>query len=236
VANDRTSSKQKRARQNRAQREAREARAKAASEPASVRQAKYASTGPSGSSADTKKDRPAREPRRNRPGDTPVDVESLEGNWYSKRMQVPGGRQVLTGLLLVIILTGITLVSKVPIAKADQVKGGPTTETIFHRLGLATVPLLLIPVIALAVAAYYITSPKRRGIWIGCAIAATVGVTFLGIPYVFPVGFLVYAGMRANKVEGPNPNSRAARAARKAAEATGIPVVDEAETTARDAD
>ncbi|WP_426573302.1 hypothetical protein [Aquihabitans sp. McL0605] len=236
MANDRSSSKQKRARQNRAQREAREARAKAASEPASARQAKYASAAPGATTTETKKQGflsprgqgAAREPRRARPGDTPVDLDTLEGNWYSKRMQVPGGRQVLTGLLLVVILTVLTILSPVPIAKQDQVKGGPTTESVFDRLGAFTIPVLLLPVIAMAIAAYFITSPRRRGIWIACAVVSTAGVTFLGIPYIFPVGFLVYAGMRANKVEGPNPNSRAGRAARRAAEATGIPTVDPA--------
>ena len=62
-----------------------------------------------------------------------------------------------------------------------------------------------------AVATVFILSPNRRRIWIGCSFVAAIGAVVLGIPYLFPVGFLVYAVMRANKIEGPSPTSRAAR-------------------------
>ena len=226
MANDRSSSKQKRARQNRAQREAREARAKAAAEPASVRQAKYASAGPSAAATTAKPakkgffsggdpaDRPA---RRVRPGDEPVDLATVEGNWYQKRLQVPGGRQVLTGTVLTIILTALTLLTPVPTPEKDD---GKATESIFELLGPATIPVVAVPLIAMVAASWFILSPNRRRIWIACAVATALGVGLLGIQYVFPVGFLIYAGMRANKIEGPTPGSRAARilAAQEAAE------------------
>ena len=68
-----------------------------------------------------------------------------------------------------------------------------------------------VPLLAMLVASWFITSPIRRRVWTICAFVSSVGIIF-GIPYAFPVGFLVYAGMRANKVEGPVPGSRAARA------------------------
>jgi len=219
VASNRDSSKQKRARQNRAQREAREARAKAASVPASERQAKYATASPSASSKDAaprKKgffgggdpaDRPA---RRVRPGDVPVDLDTLEGSWYSKRMQVPGGRQVLTGTVLTLILTVLTLITPVPTADKNDPKDA--TESIFDVLGAATIPVVAVPLLAMLVASWFIISPHRRRIWIGCAVVSVIGVSLLGIQYVFPVGFLIYGVMRANKIDGPTPNSRAGRA------------------------
>ena len=92
MANNRDSSKQKRARQNRAQREAREARAKAASVPAEERKAKYASSTPT-DAAPTKKGRGADRPRPERKprlGDLPVDLETLDG---LERIEVKAGTQ-----------------------------------------------------------------------------------------------------------------------------------------------
>jgi len=204
-------SKQKRARQNRAQREAREARAKAAAIPAEERKAKYASGTTSETSS--KKERPERV-RRERPvrlGDTPVDLDTLEGSWYRKRVAVPGGRQVLTGMVLTIIITAMTVFVKYPDpdAKTEAAK-----KKLDHTFGEVWGPkgylLIAIPFLAMAVACWAITSPNRRRIWNICAFVAAVGIIF-GIPYAFPVGFLVYAGMRANKIEGPVPGSRAAR-------------------------
>ena len=230
MANNRDSSKQKRARQNRAQRDALQARTTAASEPVETRKAKYASSGPSqsGSGRPTKKERPERPERPPRPGDVPVDIEALEGNWYSKRMTVPGGRFVMMGALLTLILTVLTLLSPIPIRKEDQVKGGPTTQSIFDILHAVTIPVVLIPLIASLVASWFILSPHRRRIWIGCAVVATIGVSLLGFQYIFPVGFLVYGVMRSNKIEGPSPRSRAGRAAAAAAAADDSSEPDEA--------
>jgi len=230
VANNRDSSKQKRARQNRAQREAREARAKAAAVPAEERKAKYASSGPADAPS-TKKDRAADRPRperRVRLGDVPVDIETLEGSWYKKRLSVPGGRQVLTGAVLTIVITVLTVITKYPDPDATREAKKKATESFFDIYGAAGVPLLLIPIIAMAVATWCILSPNRRRIWIGCSFVAAIAAVVLGIPYIFPVGFLVYAVMRANKVEGPVPGSRAARAmADQEAAAEAEPTGDE---------
>jgi len=214
VANNRDSSKQKRARQNRAQREAREARAKAAALPAEERKAKYASSTPA-DAAPAKKSRGADRPRPERKprlGDTPVDIETLEGNWYKKRLSVPGGRQVLTGAVLTVVITFLTVITKYPDPDATGEAKKKATESFFDIYGAAGIPLLLVPIIAMAVATAFILSPNRRKIWIGCSFVAAIAAVVLGIPYIFPVGFLVYAVMRANKIEGPVPGSRAHRA------------------------
>lgn len=221
MANNRDSSKQKRARQNRAQREAREARAKAASVPAEERKAKYASSTPT-DAAPTKKGRGADRPRPERKprlGDLPVDLETLEGSWYKKRMTVPGGRQVLTGTVLTVVITVLTVITKYPDPDATGAAKKKATESFFDIYGTAGIPLLLVPLIAMGIAAYFILSPNRRRIWTGCSFVAAIAAVVLGIPYIFPVGFLVYAVMRANKIEGPSPTSRAGRelAAQRAA-------------------
>lgn len=205
-------SKQKRARQNRAQREARQARTQAASVPADERRAKYASA--TTTEAPAKKGKGAERPRRERPirpGDTAVDLDTLQGNWFQKRNNVPGGRQVMTGALLTVIITALTAINKYPApgAKGDAAK--KLTHTFSEYYGAKGYVLLAIPLIAMLVATWFITSPIRRRVWTICAFVASVGIIF-GIPYAFPVGFLVYAGMRANKIEGPVPGSRAARA------------------------
>ena len=205
-------SKQKRARQNRAQREAREARTKAAALPADERRAKYASG--TTTEAPAKKGKSAeRAPRERppRPGDTPVDLDTLQGNWFQKRNHVPGGRQVMTGALLTIIITALTAINKYPDPDATGDARKKLTHTFGEYYGAKGYVLLAVPLLAMLVASWFITSPIRRRVWTICAFVSSVGIIF-GIPYAFPVGFLVYAGMRANKVEGPVPGSRAARA------------------------
>lgn len=206
-------SKQKRAKQNRAQREARQARTAAASVPAEERKAKYASSAPS-EAASGKREKAADRPRPQRPprlGDTPVDLDTLEGSWYRKRVAVPGGRQVLTGLVLTVIITGMTVFVKYPDPDATGDAKKKLTHTFTEYYGSIGIALVLVPLIAMAVATYFILSPARRRVWTICAFVATLGAVVFGIPYAFPVGFLVYAIMRANKIEGPVPGSRAAR-------------------------
>lgn len=216
MADHRSSSKQKRARQNRAQREAREARAKAAAIPAEERKAKYASTTPAASTSTksakkggrsgSDQPRPARKPR---PGDVPVDIDTLEGTWIGKRMQVPGGRQVMTGAVLTLVLTGLMAIQKFP--PAGQPKAKPT-ETLWDLLGFWAIPVILVPLIAMAAAVHFTLHPRRRWIWIACSFVVAIEVVLGFAVYLFPAGFLVYAVVRANRIEGP------ARAAAEASE------------------
>lgn len=205
-------SKQKRARQNRAQREAREARAKAAAIPAEERKAKYASGTPAEPSS--KKERATERAKRERPvrpGDVPVDLDTLEGNWFSKRMQVPGGRQMIFGAAMTIIVTGLTVSGKYPDPDATGKDKKDLVFTFSERFGTIGYVTAAVVLIAALAAVWFTLSPNRRRIWIGCSIAAALCAGVLGFTYFFTVGFLVYGIMRSNKVEGPAPGSRAAR-------------------------
>ncbi len=213
MANKRASSSQKRAQQNRAQRAALQARTKAAATPKPERRPAPSASAASGSAAPARKgglfsggsDRPPR------PGDLPVDVETLEGSWISKRMQVPGGRQVLTGALLTVVLTVMLLFWKFP--PADNPKG-KATETIFDLFGGAAVFILIVPLVIVGTAARLSLAPFRRRVWLIGAVALFVVSILLAMPiYLFPAGFLGYAVMRAGRVEGPVPGTRAARMA-----------------------
>jgi len=212
VANNRDSSKQKRARQNRAQREAREARAKAASTPAEERKAKYASATSSdaGDGRKAKAERPRRE-RPIRPGDVPVDIETLEGSWFSKRMQVPGGRQMLFGFAMTVIVSVLAVLGSYADPDASGKDKNDAVLSFSERFGVTGYVLVAAVLLASGVAAWATLSANRRRIWIACSIVAALGSVYLGFTYLISVGFLVYGIMRAQKVEGPVPGSRAAR-------------------------
>jgi hypothetical protein len=223
VANDRDSSKQKRARQNRAQRAALEARTKSASAPRPSRQAPGAKPADkAGAAAATPRPRGglfgAGRPRPDRPprlGETPVDLDTLEGGFFKKRMAVPGGLQVLMGFALSVLITA--MVSRLKFEPTDAKKKKEAAKTIFELLHGWAIPVLALPILVVGAAMVFTLSPHRRRIWLSCTIA--MGAAAIALPgiyfnYVFVVGFLVYAMMRANKVEGPAPGSRADRVRR----------------------
>lgn len=212
MANNRDSSKQKRARQNRAQREAREARAKAAAVPAEERKAKYASatSADAGEGRKAKADRPRRE-RPVRPGDVPVDLDTLEGSWFSKRMHVPGGRQMLFGFAMTVIISVLAVLGSYADPDATGKNKNDAVLSFSERFGAIGYVLVVAVLLASGIAAWATLSPNRRRIWIACSIVAALGSVYLGFTYLISVGFLVYGIMRAQKIEGPVPGSRAAR-------------------------
>jgi hypothetical protein len=250
VAND--SSKQKRARANKAQREALAARTQAAATPRPSRVAPAAggATAAATTRRASKVSRPpqpegeqktagrasARPARPLRPGDTPVDVDSLEGSFYVKVMQVPGGRQVLTAAFTAVlgfigsVLTLFFLHQQEYGLSKKAAKTAPF-ETAIHRDG----PLVLIPavlgLVAAAVALRFALHPNRRWIWLGTAIFSVFLVVFMQQTlFIFSAGMLGYAVMRSSKVEGPNESifGRGRRAAATDAETV--------ETTGSEAD
>lgn len=226
MADNRSSSKQKRAKQNRAQREALQARTAAASTPAEVRRAKYASSTPEGGGAAAKPakkggffsggaDRPERPPR---PGETPVDIESLEGSWFSIRMKIPGCRQVMTGAGLLVLVTILAFFVNLPAVKATKGQKALPSETIIQRAGPQIILVLLVPLALGAISLIFATSPRRRRYWMWTAMIS-FAVSLLGLSwYLFPAGFFAFGVYKAYKVEGPAPYSRAGRAAARAAE------------------
>lgn len=215
MANNRDSSKQQRSKQNRAQRAALEARTKSASEPAASRRQGTSTTGSKAKSGFFSGAREARGPR---PGDVPVDIETLQGGWFSKRVQVPGGRQVLTGAVLTLVLSVMMTFQKFPPAGDPKAEA---TETLFDLFGTSAWLILGMPILIMAFVSEKILSPQRRRIWIAASFLIAIEVVFGMLQYLFPVGFLTYAVWRAAKVEGPAPSWRAMRAADKADEADG---------------
>lgn len=228
MANKRDSSRQKRARQNRAQRAALEARTqgKAPGRPSRVapstaeklqRSAEERPSGSagskgaakgsarSGSGADGTKKRAKRE-RPPRPGDVPVDVTTLEGSWFSRMTHVPGGTQALFAGVMAVVATGLVAFTKSFISEADQEELGndaKATQTIFEHYDPAvSIPLVVFPLLiaGLAVAASF--HPQRRRIWLGAA--AVLGLLSVSVlPFLlFVAGFFIYAVFRASKVEG----------------------------------
>ena len=236
MANKRDTSKQKRARQNRSQRDALKARKQAASAPPEARRTKASAAAVSapgtkkangaakrGGFFSPKGDRPPRPPR---PGDLPVDIDTLEGSWFTKRVMVPGGRQVLTGLALTVVLSGMLAFQKFRPRGAPS--DAPNTESLWDLLGVAAVPVLLIPILAMGVASQFTLSPRRRGIWIAMSVVMSFEILIGFSMYLFSVGFLMYGVWRAAKVEGPVPGSRSARAAERAAEKAAARAADKA--------
>ena len=212
MANKRDTSKQKRARQNRAQRAALENRTAKANEP--KRPSRSAPTKPRSSGASRTTSAPsgdeepkgffarARADRGPRPGDVPVDIEALEGGWFTQRIQVPGGRQVLTGAILTLVVTIMTaFASFVP---EGGEAGDPRTESVFDLFGTWAYVALTVPCLVYVAATQLTLSPHRRRVWIAGSFAITL-MALSGAPfviYLFPAGFLVYAVWKANRVEG----------------------------------
>lgn len=204
MANKRDTSKQKRARQNRAQREALKARAEAASVPAEERRTTATKADAGDAAASGKKRTRTPAPRGPRPGDVPVDLDTLEGSWIAKRMAVPGGRHVLSALLLSVLLSVMLAFQKYPPANAPA--DAKATESIFDLLGPFAFFLLLFPVVVVGIAAQFTLHPKHRRIWLGCTIvlgASVLAMVQLYIVHLVVVGYLIYAMQRAKKVEGP---------------------------------
>lgn len=241
---NRDSSKQKRAKENRAKREALAARtsgdapkrpsrvapstaAKLASKPRSATVdegtkgsetsgGKGAKAGKGGGS--TKSGKPKRE-RPKRLGDTPVDIDTLEGSWFSKVTKVPGGTQVMMAAVLTVLVTGMLATMDAFVAEADKNnKDAKATLTIFEAYGTTRALLTLaIPLALVFTALAFSLHKQRRRIWVACALllALLFGTT---LPhYIFPVGFLGYAVMRSSKVEGPNESMFAIWRRRRAA-------------------
>lgn len=225
MANKRDTSKQKRARQNRAEREARKARTVAASVPAEQRRTKATATPAPVKGAKKRRERAPRPPR---PGDVPVDIATLKGNWFTKRMEVPGGRQVLYSLALTVIVAVLLATQKYATqAELDKDKDAKRTHSIFEVFGARAWIILLVPVIILGVAAALSLHPKRRGIWIACTVALGLVVVSTGLTlHLVVIAFLIYGIQRANKIEGPVPGSWAARR---------LPAADDADADAADA-
>ena len=245
---NRDTSKQKRAKENRAKRAALAARTggDAPKRPSRVAPSTAAKLANNARSTDTaekstgrdgggrgsgkgssKADRPKRE-RPKRLGDTAVDIDTLEGSWFSKVIKVPGGTQILMAVVLTILVSGMLATMPAFVAEsARDDKDAKATLTIFEAYGSTrALVTLAIPLALVFIAAAFTLNKHRRRIWVACALLLAVlfGTT---LPhYIFPVGFLGYAVMRSSKVEGPNESIFAAVRRRRAASAGAAPDPD----------
>ncbi len=248
MANKRDQSNQKRQRANRAQREALAVRKVAASTPRPSRQPPVAArrTGgevkaPAGRTEDAntgaKSGGRARRPRPPRPGDTPVDIDTLEGSFYSKVVQVPGGSQAALGFFMAVLAVGFSVVlalfvhSVPPKGTKANARNVPGVDTAIHRFG----PVVLLPLVAILLAASlgyaYSLHRQRRRAWLMVAVITGVFVFVGQILFIFVAGMFAYALMRASKVEGPGESMfaslRRPRAGRsEAIDANGNEVTD----------
>lgn len=219
MANSSDSSKQKRARQNRAQREALKARTAAASTSPEERRTRAMDTPPTsakdkGLSKGSAKG--AKEPRTRpvRPGDVPVDLETLEGNWLTKRLEVPGGRQALMSFVLSTIASVMLAIQKFPVDDKAKVR----TETLLDLVGPWAVPIVLFPILVTGVAAFLTLHPRHRRVWFWTSMLLGLGCVLLMSLYLvhlLSLGFLIFANQKATKVEGPAPGSWSERMIQK---------------------
>lgn len=231
MANKRDTAAQKRARENRAQREARQARTKAASTPRPSRVAPAAKPGAATGKRVGRFGAPGqpKPPRRPRLGDAPVDVETLQGSYIRRLVQVPGGSQVTMALAISALSAFLAATGKslAPEGKVLSKKVKPTRSLIDAYSVSGAALRVLIPVAIIAVAFALGLSPKRRRVWLVATLLLAL-VFFLGgviyIYFLFPLGLMVYGLYRANKIEGPQPlfggRGRASRAATDDGDAT----------------
>lgn len=237
MANKRDTAQQKRARQNRAQREALAARTQggAPKRPSRVAPStaeKLASKSASSSSKDAKgtadakgasSTKGARRPRPVRPGDVPVDVDTLQGSWRQKVSQVPGGSQVLMAGIMTVVVTIMLCFLKLFVSEEAQAasKKPKADQTIFQSQGTGrALAIMAIPLVAVSISLVVALKPFRRRVWIGAAVA--VGVTVaLQVPfYLVVAGLLGFGAYKSSKVEGGG----ASRSKRRRAQASEAPL------------
>lgn len=204
-------SRQRRQRQNRARRDALAARTgerpKAPSRVAPstadrVVRAKAATDG-DGAKATTAGGR-ERRPRPPRPGDTPVDIDTLEGNFLSRVTKVPGGMQALMGTALAVVVSVMLLFQKVVLPEGAT-KGKPT-RTLIEAYGARGAIVLAIPIVVALVGLAFSLRPARRRVWIYVAVLLGL-LSFMGGGYllgqIFTAGFFVFAAVKSQRVENP---------------------------------
>lgn len=207
--------RQKRASQNRAQREALSARTKAAATPREERVAAAVAASGSGergaggnragndrknSDAKGASTSSARESMaQGRLGETPVDIDTLEGSFLSKLVRVPGGLQVVMAAVLGLVMAVMVSVTKtVPPEGAKA--GAKATRTLFEAYGPTALLFLGPPLVLVGNAVVFGLHAKRRRMWTMSAVM--LGIFSLFMPqFLFPAGMLGYGVLRAKRIE-----------------------------------
>lgn len=145
--------------------------------------------------------------RRPKPGDTPVDLDTLEGSWFSKMTRLPGGAQVLMAAAMSLVVTAMMSFLPLFVAAEDvDDKDAKATQTIFQAYSRGRAAVIIgVPLVIIGIALAASLTKHRRRAWILCAVVLGFFVATQIPFYLFPAGFLGYAWFRANKVEGAEP-------------------------------
>lgn len=201
------SSRQKRARENRARRAALEARTKAAQTPAEERASRVEAAKRSNGEADQRSSASRSANRRQaaaqgRLGQEPVDIATLEGSFIGKVVHVPGGMQVIMAAVLVLVLTAMGLfMNTVPPEGADP--GAEATRTLIDAYGPSAALFLAPPLILVGNALFFSLHERRRRMWMISAVMLVI-FSALMLQFIFPAAFLAYAAWRSKRIEeGP---------------------------------
>ncbi len=230
-------SRQRRARENRARRAALEARKKAAATP---REERVQAAAPK-AEASTRRERrtEASEGRKGgnfretlaqgRLGQVPVDPATLEGRFLGKVVRVPGGMQVVMASVLVLVLTLMgAFMDTMPEEGAEV--GSEPVRTIFEAYGAGALLFLAPPLILVGNALFFSLHVKRRRMWMISAVM--LGVFSILMPqFLFPAGFLGYAAFRAKRIED-GPRRRPVRGRAEDADGDGDAVAEAGDTAA----
>lgn len=220
---DKRASAQKRAKQNRNQRAALEARTKgeAPKRPSRVAPStadKLASksrdtdeNGSGSTSSSGSGDKPRRQ-RPPRPGDVPVDLETLQGSWFQKVRQVPGGSQVIQAGIMTVVCSAMLIFMKMFPSDAEQAKADlikdykpKADSTLVQAVGGPRAALYIgLPLLAAALALTWCLRPQRRRVWMVAAMVVALFSVGTGmLLYIVVAGFLGFAVYKAYRVEGP---------------------------------
>lgn len=217
MANKRDTAQQKRARQNRAQREALAARSQGAPKrpsrvaPSTAEKLANKSAGTSSSSSSSAKGDTAakgaakpRKVRPVRPGDVPVDIDTLEGSWRQKVAHVPGGTQVIMAAMLTVVVVAIVSFMPTFVSEAAQKADKPKADqTIYEALGTGPAVVILgTAVLAVGAALAYALTPHRRKVWTLAAVVVAVAMVLGQLTLLLAVsGMLGFGAYKSFKVE-----------------------------------
>lgn len=111
----------------------------------------------------------------------------------------------MTAMLLTVVLSVLRAFLPVPDPDFEGPREDAPDISIFGALGPSAFIIIGLPIVAMAIATVFTLHPRRRRIWINCAVFIGLIVVLGGIEYLFSVGYLIYGIWKAKQVEGPMP-------------------------------
>lgn len=150
-----------------------------------------------------------------------VDDAPPASGILARTQQLPGGRQMLAGFVL--ILAGTPFAAFVPMFRE---KGSKKTESLVSLLGARSLILLLVPVVIAAIPLLTLNHRRRRIAWNVAAFLLGLWVLTTGLLafYVLGLGSIVWGLMKSSRAEGPAGNGRGLFARSRSATRAGPPV------------